>query len=122
MGRSSRVKGAGFEREIANLFRDRYGLKAHRGDQRRDGNHEADADWRGCPWWIECKRAKTRADIQGAVRQAEEASAVRPALVITRRDRDTALVTMRLTTFLALLDHLTRRGGALDRGVFQELK
>lgn len=55
-GRSSRRKGAEFERSLVRWFK-RHGIKAERGYQSRGGGAEqADVILDGLPWHIEAKR------------------------------------------------------------------
>lgn len=98
---TSRRKGASYERELAKRWRDS-GLwpDAQRGiGQARAGSEVPDVE--GTPFWVEAKRRK-RHNILAAMKQAEEASDGRSALVVARWDgqtADEALVVMRLHTF-----------------------
>ncbi len=94
MGKKSRTKGAEFEREIANLFRQHY-PEARRGGHDQAGPAGA-PDVSGTPWWIECKRYRevTQAIVADAMKQAraaaDRADDPRPLLVVTRQDRKRA--------------------------------
>lgn len=106
MGRLSRRKGAGWERELAKRWRDLY-PDARRGiGQARSGGDVPDVD--GTPWWIEAKRRK-RHDVRGAMRQAIDATDGRVPVVVCRWDGDSAddaIVCMRLEDWEALIGSL----------------
>ena len=102
-GRSSRVKGHRFERELAITFRELYGESVKRGFQSRNGAESPDVD--GLPFWVEAKRGKKTYPM-AALAQAEEACADdgRPPVAVCRNDQDTdAVVVLRLSTFLDIL-------------------
>jgi len=106
--RGCRAKGHAFERDIANRFKAIYGGRIRRGQQGRDG---ADApDVMGVPrFWVECKR-QIKPNILAALRQAEDAADAagdpRSCVAVTKGNRDSAVVTLRLTDFLALIREL----------------
>lgn len=98
-----RQKGAGFERELVHLFQEAMPhTKVKRGLQMRAGAECPDVD--AAPFWIEAKRMK-KANPRAALRQAEaDAPAGRVPVAVTRDDREAAIVTLRLTDFLELLE------------------
>ena len=107
MSARSRNKGAAYERELANRWRDS-GLypDARRGiGQARWGGDVPDVD--GTPWWVEAK-CQARPNVFAAMEQAEEATDGRtPVVVACRREkgapgRASTLVAMRLEDFEAL--------------------
>jgi hypothetical protein len=103
-GSRSRTKGHNFEREMAIAFREVMpGAEIKRGlAQTRSGTEVPDVE---CPYfWIECKRGKAT-NIKAALRQAEAACGDKPLVpvAITRDDRDTAMITMRLDEFFDFL-------------------
>ena len=107
MGKRSRNKGAAYERELANRWRDS-GLYpgAKRGiGQARSGGDVSDVE--GTPWWVEAK-CQARPNVYAALEQAEEASDGRPCLVVACRrvagqpSKASTVVAMRLETFEAL--------------------
>lgn len=113
-GRTSKVKGANYEREIAEVFRDAF-PDAKRGiGQARSASEVADVE--GTPFWIECKHRKAenpRAALNQAVLAQLAAGAKHkgkvPIVVSrvpgTREDELVSdIVTMRLEDFLALLE------------------
>lgn len=106
-GAARRRKGHDFERKIANLFRVVY-PEAARGIQTRGGSKDA-PDVDGTPWYIECKKGK-RTNPKAAFEQAVEAIMAsgdnRPPLAITKDDGGTALVTMSLGAFIAIMSDL----------------
>ena len=103
-GKFSRDKGARFERDIANRFKELY-PKAVRGvGQTQSGGNSADVE--STPFWIECK-AQKKTNIEGAFKQAVEAKKEcedsRPPLVISKRDREPIKATLLLDDLLELL-------------------
>lgn len=108
MGARSRRKGAAYERELANRWRDS-GLwpEARRGvGQARSGGEVPDVD--GTPFWIEAK-CQARPNVYAALEQAEEATDGRtPIVVACRREkgapgRAATVVVMRMEAFEALV-------------------
>lgn len=104
-GRSARVKGASFERELAKYFTDNTKLTAKRGiGQTRFGGAEvSDVD---IPIvHIEAKRQK-RCRIKAAMAQAIEDANVNGKIpvAITRDDRADILCTMRLDDWIKLFN------------------
>jgi hypothetical protein len=101
MGKMSRTKGASFEREIATTMRQVF-PGARRGlGQARSAREVPDVD--GTPYWIECKNHR-RVNIQKAFAQATtDTDAARAPVVVSKDLRTEVLVTMALSTFLALL-------------------
>lgn len=100
-GLRSRRKGASFERKIANTLKALWG-NARRLGHAQSGNgrvEEGCPDVEGTPFFVECKHGK-KPNIPGAYKQAVEATDGRPPLVITRRDGEDILVTMKLEDWL----------------------
>lgn len=94
MGRRNRNRGARAERELANLFRERYGIECKRGQV---FNHQSDLV--GLPFiHPEVKRVE-KLNVYEAMHQAIVEAGIRqdglPA-VFHRKDRTDWLVTMRL--------------------------
>ena len=99
MARSQRVKGAAFERLVANALKPLY-PNAKRGiGQTRSASEVADVE--GTRWWIEAKHRK-RISLMAAWSQAAEATDGRPLLVVTRQDRGPIIVSMEMSEFIAL--------------------
>lgn len=100
MGKSQRQKGQRGERWVANRWRDS-GLypDAKRGAQQsRAGDTMADVE--GTPWWVEVKTGKQVPKfVYSSIEQAEEATDGRPVIVVAKRDRQDAVVIMKLDTF-----------------------
>jgi len=100
MGKMSRDKGANFEREIAKALRSVW-PEARRGGHDQAGPHGS-PDVNGTPYWIEAKRyAVVRRGVVLAAfgqadRAADRASDDRQVLVITRADRERAIVHFRV--------------------------
>jgi|TARA_A100001518_G_C1210626_1_gene53203 hypothetical protein len=106
MGRMSRTKGAAYEREIANHFRDFYGRsECRRGIQTRSGGKEA-ADVLdaipGCH--LELKRVE-RLNLSAAMKQAVDDSQSQDLIpvVVSRKSREESLVTIRLSDLEAFV-------------------
>lgn len=112
MGRSQRLKGHNYEREVANEFRTVY---SHGSVRRGNQTHRADESdvlvnegKFGPRLWIECKKGK-QPNIRSALRQATEDSVKGidrddwMLIAVTKKDRDQSLVTLRLSDFLELL-------------------
>lgn len=104
-GRSARVKGATFERDLAKYFTDKTKLEAKRGlGQTRFGGAEvSDVD---IPHFhIEAKRQK-RCRIKAAMQQAVDDSNVNGKIpvAITKDDRADILCTMRLDDWIKLFN------------------
>ena len=104
-GRSARIKGAAFERELANYFKEHTSLDAKRGiGQTRCGGAEvSDVD---IPLvHVEAKRQK-RCRIKAAMAQAIEDASVNGKLpvAITKDDREDIICTMRLNDWIHLFN------------------
>ena len=100
-GRSSRRKGADFERAMVHRFREVFGTdEVRRGLQSR-GEDVADVD---CPiFWPELKRGK-QPNIRAALAQAIEAAPKgRIPIAVCKDDRRDATVTLLLDDFLELV-------------------
>ena len=100
-GRSSRRKGADFERAMVQRFREVFGDKdVHRGLQSR-GEEVPDVDV-PC-FWIECKREK-RTSPKAALDQAISAAPKgRIPIAICKDDRREITVTILLDDFVELI-------------------
>jgi hypothetical protein len=104
-GRSARVKGATFERDLAKYFTDNTKLEAKRGlGQTRFGGAEvSDVD---IPYLhVEAKRQK-RCRIKAAMQQAIDDANVNGKIpvAITKDDRADILCTMRLDDWIKLFN------------------
>lgn len=98
-GALSRRKGAAYERELVQRFRDAMpGAEIRRGLQYRSGEESPDVD---CPvFWPEAKRGK-QPNVRAALRQASEAApSGRVPLAIIRDDKADAFVALGLDDFL----------------------
>lgn len=101
-GARSRRKGAGFERELVQRFREVMpDAIVRRGLQYRTGEEAPDVD---CPvFWPEAKRGK-QPNVRAALRQATEAAPPgRIPIAIIRDDRAAAFVALGLDDFLELV-------------------
>lgn len=115
-GRSSRLKGHNFEREVARLLREVYGAERVRRGLQSQGGIVPDVIIDDIAVWIECKRGK-KTNIKAAMRQADaDKDAAKceyySSLVITKDDREEALATLKLTDLLMLMAQLERLGKA----------
>ena len=98
---NSRQKGARFEREIANILKPLFPTAARGGQyQSRCGGEAPDVE--GTPFWLELKVGK-RPNIHAAMEQARAETDGRPPVVISKKDRETTLVTLELEEFLRLV-------------------
>ncbi len=101
-GAHSRRKGAGWERELAGLFRVAMpGATVRRGLQYRSGAEVPDVE---CPvFWIEAKRHK-KTNIHEALRQAMAAAPDgRMPLAVCKNDGEPATATLLLDDLLELV-------------------
>ena len=101
-GKGRRAKGAAFERDVANRFREVWPGAERNIAQTRTAAKEG-GDVLGVPFHVECK--KGRADIQAAMRQAmDDCDGSAPCVVVSCRDRapEGVLVTMRWADWLAM--------------------
>lgn len=101
MGAQSRRKGAEFERELVQLFREALPeVPVKRGLQSRSGQEVADVEVP--PFWIEAKRGK-KPNVRGALAQAvEDAPVGRIPVAVIRDDRSEAFAVLSLEHFLKL--------------------
>lgn len=105
-GAGNRIKGASFERIIADAFQLAGWPATHR--TRTPGTAADLGDLGGLPVVVECKNCRAM-DLSGWMRQAEAAGvrANRPAVIIHKRkgvaDPSRQWVTMNLRTFLWLM-------------------
>jgi len=81
-GRTSRTKGAVWEREVARRLRDIW-PEARRGLQARMGGDAADVE--GCPLHVECKCGRG-VQVRAALDQAERDTGGRPIVVAVHDD------------------------------------
>lgn len=107
MGRSQRIKGATWERELAAYLRS-HGLEARRGiGQARSASEVSDVELAG--WWVEAKRHRRTNPKAALVQACADAEAHGEGLtpVAICRDDGTpiqgATVTMRLADWVALV-------------------
>lgn len=102
MGALSRRKGASFERELVQRFREVMpGAEVRRGLQCRSGTEAPDVD---CPvFWPEAKRGR-QPNVRRALRQAAEAAPPgRVPIAVIRDDRAEPFVALSLEDFLELV-------------------
>lgn len=102
-GRRNREKGKRFEREVAKMVREMVGEAARRGEQ-AGGAYSSDVVMRD--FWVECKvgaRPSIHLAIEQACADAKAAGSLRTPIVISKRDREDVLVTMKFSSFAALL-------------------
>jgi len=106
-GRSARVKGAGWERELAKILAEVLGDGVKRGlGQTRAGGEVPDVV--APPYWVEAKRMK-RCSPKAALAQAVEAMAESRSpefttpVAICKDDRQSPTVTMFLNDWLELV-------------------
>lgn len=105
-GKGARIKGASWERELADILTKATNITFKRGlGQARNGGHEISDVYSPDATWlhVEAKRQKN-CSIKGAVDQAmadTETNGKMP-IVITKDDRRPALVTMFLDDWLQL--------------------
>lgn len=118
MGKRSRDKGKRGERRWRTWLQ-RWWPGAHRGTQ-SDGARYCDVE--GTPLWLECK-ARARLDLLGAMRQAEQDTDGRPAVVLASRVRKgpgrDEYVVMRPDTLARILDELLLHGSEIDVPVYR---
>lgn len=104
MSARSRRKGAGWERELAELLREVW-PEAKRGiGQSRHGGECCDVE--GTPYWIEAKVGQ-QTNPRAAVRQAEAATDGRPVVAVCKDNappggKPDVWVVMRLETAMAM--------------------
>ncbi len=98
MGRSQRVKGAVYEREVAAKLTAALGTTAKRRlGQAREGGHDIDID---LPLVTECKRRKRPMEAMRWLKQADDSAKEGMSLVVTRGDDSRDAVVMYLDDFL----------------------
>lgn len=103
MSKSQRNKGAGYEREVCDVFTVATGRKIQRHiGQARDGGNDITVG----RLILECKRRKTLGTIEGWLQQAVAAkvSEEQAAVVIARSDGGESLAILSLSDFLRLID------------------
>lgn len=115
MPKAQRVKGHGYERKIAILFR-KFFPDAKRGFQSRGGTSE-EPDVDGTPWYIECKRQKANCSLRRALMQAEAGQYIvtddattrrdsRPPMAICKNDRERDMMAMYLDDFMDIVERI----------------
>lgn len=122
-GKGARVKGASFEREIANKLSLNTGYVFKRGlSQARGGCEQSDVYCEELPVHFELKR-QVRPNIVAAYRQAVEDCKGNVKVVITKADREPILVTMNYDEWVCMFDvycnsfkHLGEAAGEVSRG------
>jgi hypothetical protein len=127
IGKLSKRKGAGFEREIANELKEIYPTAKRGIGQMRSSAEVADVD--GVPFWVECKRQQ-RVNIHAAVRQAKAAVEfqiqrakingdlipfAKPILVVSRNNCEEPLATMFWQDLKLLLEEIEELKKTADR-------
>jgi hypothetical protein len=120
IGRGSRVKGASYERSVANTLKSVWpGAKRGIGQTRNAGEVP---DVSGTPWWIEAKFHK-RVNIRKAHEQAIGARNVHrelhgtpymPVLVVSRDNAKCDLATMTFEMFVDLMRELVLLRAMVD--------
>lgn len=103
MSKSQRNKGAGYEREVCDVFTVATGRKIQRHiGQSRDGGNDITVG----RLVLECKRRKTLGTVEGWLQQAEVAKVhqEQAAVVIARSDGGKSLAILSLEDFLRLID------------------
>ena len=105
MGKASKRKGDGGERELLEILQP-YG-EAHRNNQRYIGGHDNPDISFTCGhhrFHVESKRTE-RLNLRAAIRQAErDAVEGNTPVVMHRRNREPWYVTLSLTNFLSILE------------------
>lgn len=95
---SRKQKGAGFEKKVARFFSRWFP------DAERDGRSRH-IDVRGTPWWVECKRTE-KLRLGEAIKQAVAARDYRddprPIIVVSKKNREDMLVSMRMVDFVRI--------------------
>lgn len=105
-GRRNREKGKRFEREVAKMVREALGEPARRGEQ-AGGAYSSDVVMRN--FWVECKvgaRPGIHRAIEQACSDAKAAGSSKTPIVISKRDREDVLVTMKFSAFATLLSQV----------------
>lgn len=103
MGKSQRNKGAGYERELCEVFTGATGRKIQRHiGQARDGGNDITVG----RLVVEAKRRKTLGIIEGWLAQAKAAtvSAEQVAVVVARSDGGESLAILPLADLLRIID------------------
>lgn len=104
VGRSARLKGHNFEREIANTLSEQTNLDWHRGlgQTRNGGSETSDVECDKLPnIHIECKRHK-RVNVKSAWAQALSDAPTKTKIIIHKNDREPIMVTMSFEEWLEL--------------------
>lgn len=104
MGKSQREKGKRFEREIATVFRARFGVGYRGAPVQAAGNCQLPDVVVNLPVHLECSHGKTvspHGKLDQAIRDAK-AGAI--PIAVTRRDRGETIASLRLDDLLDILD------------------
>lgn len=107
-GSYARNKGKAWEQDVARMFRETFPhFTFVRGTQDYAAKHQADVmGSNGWPFWVECKVGNTQT-IPAAMKQAMDALAAAKStqipLVVSKRDREEPLATLRLSDFLSIM-------------------
>ena len=112
MAKMSRVKGATFERVLANLFKQMWPTAKRGIGQTRSASEVPDVD--GTPFWVEAKHWKktTRTGLRKAYQQAVDANrTTKPIVVIAKENcsRDIVVV-MSALDFMSTFKGVTASG------------
>ena len=101
MGKSQRVKGTQFERDIVNLLKNRGYQAARNLTQTRDSGGDISLP----RWLIECKRYAAIGKVYQWLDQAiASASGIQKPIVVAKADRKDEIVIMRLSDFMEIMD------------------
>ena len=103
MGKSERLKGHNFERQVVHALRWIF-HRCARGFQTRGGTNE-EPDITNTPFYLEIKASKRNPSVAGALEQAEAATDGRMPVAICKKDREEPVVGMRMNHWLYMLEH-----------------
>lgn len=105
---NSKAKGSAGERELVQYLVSMGYTDAHRNDQRYVGGHDnPDVDAKGLKrLHLEVKRTE-RLNLSAAMKQAQSDAVGRVPAVVSRRNREPWLISMRLSDFLT--EYATRQ-------------
>ena len=104
MSKSQRDKGHGFERDIVNLLKE-HGYEASRNlTQTRDSGGDINLP----RWLFECKRYAKIAVYTWLDQAIKSAKGNQTPVVVAKADRKEAIVIMRLTDFMEIMNHVEK--------------
>jgi len=104
MSKSQRDKGHGFERDIVNLLKE-HGYEASRNlTQTRDSGGDINLP----RWLFECKRYAKIAVYTWLDQAINSAKGKQTPVVVAKADRKEAIVIMRLTDFMEMMNHVEK--------------